>query len=121
MPYKNIWEDNGVYRKYSNHITGQEILQAAQDVHGHALFDSIRYVINDLLEVTKHDISPHEIRSLAAIDKAASITNSNIKIAIVATIPTIHAFSSLYSELINKTPFSCEIFTCIGKARKWVI
>lgn len=121
MPYKNIWERDGVYRRYSNSITGKEVLQAVQDVHGHELFDSIRYVINDFLEVTKHDVSLHDIKSLAAIDKAAALTNPNIKIAIVTTMPTIQTLSSLYGELINKSPFTCKIFSCLDEARKWVI
>lgn len=119
MSYENIWEKDGVYRKYSNCITGKEILQAVQDVHGSAQFDSICYVINDLLDVTEHDISHKEIKTIVAINRAAALTNPNIKVAVVATIPTIQDMVSLYCELMNNTPFSCEEFTKLEDARKW--
>lgn len=121
MSYENIWEKNGVYRQYCNRITGKEILQAVQDVHGHAQFDSICYVINDLLNVTEHDVSYSEIKTLAAIDKASALTNPNIKIAMVATMSTIQDMASMYGKLINKSPFSCEVFTNLDEAREWVI
>lgn len=102
MSYENIWEKGGVYRKYSNHVTGEEVFQAVQDVYGHAQFDSIHYVINDFLDVTNHDeVSHKDLKSLAAIDKAAAISNPNIKIAIVATLSTIQKMASTYGELMT--------------------
>lgn len=121
MSYENIWENGGVYRRYSNYITGQEIIQSNQEVHGHAQFDSINYVINDLLNVTEHNVSHNEIKRIVAIDKAAALTNPNIKVAIITVIPTIQELASMYSDLINQTPFSCKVFESIDEAREWAI
>lgn len=120
MSYEHIWEKNGVYRKYSGSTNGEEIIQAMADVHGHALFDSIRYVINDLLHITEHNISSKDIITIAAIDKAAAISNPNIKIAIVATMPTLQMLASLYGDLISVSPYTSEIFTNLDEARNWL-
>ena len=119
MSYINIWEEGGVYRKYTNFITGGEILQSIQDVHGSPDFDSISYVINDLLDITEYDISNNDIKTIVAIDKASALSNPNIKIAVVAAMPSIQNLTSLYSELINNTPFSCNVFSTIDEAREW--
>lgn len=120
MSYENIWEEKGVYRKYSHCVTSKELFQAMEDVHSHALFDSVRYVINDLLHVTDHDVTSEDIITLAAIDKAAALTNPNIKIAIVATMPTIKILASLYGDLISSSPYTSEVFTNLDDARNWV-
>ena len=120
MPYENIWEKDGVYRRYCNRITGEEIMQAVQDIHGHSQFDSICYVINDLRYVTSHDISHRELKEVAMIDKASALSNPGIKIAIVTTMPTIQNIANTYGELIGNTSFTCELFSNLDEAREWV-
>ena len=119
MSYENIWEKKGVYRKYSHCVTSKEISQAMEDVHGHALFYSIRYVINDYLDVTESDITTADVITLAALDKAAALINPNIKVAIVATEPTIQKLAVLYGDLISHSPYSSEVFTNLDEARIW--
>jgi len=94
MSYENIWEKNGVYRKYNSGITGKELIQAAEDVLGHKLFDSISYVINDLLQVTEHDVKTSDIITLSEMDRVAADINPNVKVAIVATTPTVKLMAS---------------------------
>ena len=119
MPFENVWEDNGVYRKYHGRVNAEEILQAMNDVHGHKMFDSIRYVINDFLNVTECDIAASDVLSLAALDRAAALTNPNIKIAMVATETIIQMFANLYGDLIAKSPYTSEVFTDLEEAKIW--
>ena len=120
MSYENIWEKNGVYRKYHNGINGKEFIQASEDILRHKLFDSIRYVINDLLHVTEHDVKTSDIITLAKMDRAAVAINPNIKVAIVATSPTIKLLASLYGDLMSQSPYPSKIFKNIDEARIWV-
>lgn len=120
MSYENIWEKNGVYRKYHNGINGKEIIQAVEGVLGHDLFYSIRYVINDLLHVTDHDVKTSDIITLAEMDRAAAIINPDIKVAIVATMPTVKLLASLYGDLMINSPYPVEIFSRLDEARSWV-
>lgn len=121
MSYKNIWEKDGVYRKYTKCITGIDIINAMGEVHGHELFDSISYVINDFLDVTEMELTPVEIKTLAAIDKAAALSNPNIKIALVATKPTIQSMAEMYGDFMSESPYISEVFTELNEARKWII
>lgn len=119
MAYENIWEKNGVYRKYSNNVTGEDIRQAMEEVHGHRLFDSIHYVINDFLDIKECNLSTTEVVAFAALDRAAALTNPNINIAIVATEKTIQTLATLYGDLISRSPYSSEVFINLEEARNW--
>jgi hypothetical protein len=119
MSYENIWEKRGVYRKYSGRVTGKEILRAVQAVEGDARFESVRYVINDFLDVTEQDISPEDIKIIAAIDNAAALTNPDIRVAVVATMEAIQKMAALYIELSIETPYLCEMFTSLSEGRGW--
>lgn len=119
MPFENIWEESGVYRKYHSQVTGNEISQAMEEVHGHELFDSIRYVINDYLNVIECTVTAADVVTLAALDKAAALSNPNIKIAIVATDSIIHLLANLYGDLIEDSSYTSKVFTNLDEARVW--
>ncbi len=120
MPYENVWEQQGVYRKYRGLVTGKEILKAAEEVEGDSRFDHIRYVINDFLAVTEQRISPKEIRIIAAIDKAAALSNPDIMVAIVATEQAIQEMAALYCDLSIDSPYPTRMFTGLDEAREWL-
>ena len=120
MPYENTWEEKGVYRKFYNGINGKELIQAAEDVIEHELFDSIRYVVNDLLAVTEHDVKTSDVLILAGMDRDLANINPNIKVAIIATLPTIQTLASLYGDLMANSPYPSKIFTNLDEARDWV-
>lgn len=120
MPYKNVWESQGVYRKYNGIVTGKEIREAVEDVEADSRFDSIRYVINDFLEVAEQVVSPQDIQIIAAIDKVASQSNPNIQIAIVATEQGIQDMASLYQGFSGDSPFETKIFLIVDDARDWL-
>ncbi|NIX00504.1 MAG: hypothetical protein GWN13_20085, partial [Phycisphaerae bacterium] len=86
----------GVYRKVTGSITGAEYISAVEEVSSAPSFETIRYVINDLLEVTEQNLTTDDIEYMAAIDSAASKTNPNIVIAIIATEKQIQALAKLY-------------------------
>ena len=120
MSYENIWEKSGVYRKYYNGINGKELIQAIEDVLSHKLFNTVNYVINDMLQVTEHDVTTADVITLSKMDREAVLINPSIKVAIVATVPTIKVLASLYGDLMSNTPYPCKIFDNIDDARVWV-
>ncbi len=118
MAYQNVWEKRGIYRKYQGFITGLDLLNAVREVEGDARFDQIRYVINDFSEVTEQAISQQDLEEVAALDYAAAFSNPNIRLAVVATDPSITEMASLYSEF-SDSPYPTEIFSEIESARAW--
>ncbi len=122
MPIQHTWEKQGVYRKVTGSITGAEYISAVEEVSSAPSFETIRYVINDLLEVTEQNLTTDDIEYMAAIDSAASKTNPNIVIAIIATEKQIQALAKLYGDISKRlvSPYRTEIFTNTEDARAWV-
>ncbi|MEJ2142238.1 MAG: hypothetical protein P8Y24_07760 [Gammaproteobacteria bacterium] len=120
MSYKNIWEQHGIYRLFSGKLAGKELLESIQQVEADARFDSVRYVINNFLDVTEIDISPKDIKIIAAIDIAAALSNPHIYIAQVATDPQIEKLNELYSSVAGKSPYPTKVFNNLEDARKWL-
>ena len=121
MPYEHTWEERGVYRRYYGTITGGELLKAVEEVGGDPRFDRIRYVLNDCLGVEQVKITHDEIELVAAIDKGASLSNSDIKVAIVATGQVVLELATLYSDLSDQYMiYPTRIFPSLEQARDWV-
>lgn len=120
MSYENIWEATGLYRKYSNDITGEEIIESMEDGYSHPSFNSVSYVINDFLNIKNYDITTSNVLAIAEIDKAAAIRNQDIKVAIVATTPTLQVLATLYGDLIDNSLYTSEVFTNVDEARLWI-
>jgi hypothetical protein len=118
MAFEIRWEAQGVCRQYRGFVDGDELLASIQQVEGDRRFDQIRYVINDFLEVAGHDVPAAKMRLIAAIDKAAALSNPNIRVAIVATSAQIQALAQLYAGAAQ--PYPTEIFANLAAARAWI-
>jgi hypothetical protein len=118
MPFVIHWETQGVYRKYHGHVGGDELLASIQHIEADDRFDHIRYVINDFLAVAGHDVSTAKLRLIAAIDKAATLSNPNIRVAIVTTGAPILTLAQHY--VAAAPPYPTEIFPSVAAARAWI-
>lgn len=121
MAYVNHWEERGIYRKYSGKLHGDEILEAVQKVEADSRFDTIRYVINDYLDITDIDIKLTNIKIVAAIDSAATLTNPNIILAQVTTNPEVEDVITNYLKAAPKNSYPSKNFTHLDKAREWIV
>jgi hypothetical protein len=119
MPYKNSWEQHGVYRKYSGQVTGSDILQAIEEIAADPRYDDIQYVINDFLEIAGSQVTDQEVELIAAMDYAASLSNPNIRLAIVTTDPLMQQLLLQYSA-VSPPSFPTEIFSDLDASRLWV-
>jgi len=119
VAYKNNWERNGVIKVFSGSIDGQQVLDSVISVEEDIRFDSVRYVINDFLEVADIDISDGDVARVAAIDRAASITNPNIRIAVVTKDDRMRELARRYGDLMKNSPYQTLLFESIDAAREW--
>ena len=120
MSYHNKWEAKGIYRKFTGIVSGQEVLLSNYAIQGDPRFDDIRYVINDFTEIVDFEVSTRDIDTIAAVDNAASISNPNIKVAIVATLEPLLLWAKRYCANMQGSPYECELFNSIDDAAKWV-
>lgn len=120
MSHLNIWEKKGLYRKFENKINGEEVLTSNLTIQGDSRFDDIRYVINDFTQIIDFEVSSTDINVIAATDNAASISNPNIKIAIVSSHEPLLTWIKHYCGIMKDAPFDCKIFDNINDTYKWV-
>ena len=120
MPFTNTWETDGLYRKFTGVISGEEILASNFELHVEPRFQKIKYVINDFTDITGHSIETGHTKIYATTDEIISNTKGKLKIAlIVIQDPLIPLANSYRDQMVGKL-FECEIFKTLDKARQWV-
>jgi hypothetical protein len=118
MAYQNIWEKRGIYRRYEGVVTGSDLLSAIHEIEGDIRFDQIRYVINDFLAVSEQAITQEELEEVAALDYATSLSNANIRLAIVTADPLLLEIADRYRAL-SDSPYPTRTFAQLRAARVW--
>ncbi len=120
MGFEIIWQSpNGLIKRHFGHVTGSEIFAAVVRIEADSRFDTLRYVINDFSECTSISVAPGEIEEIAAIDHAASMSNPNIRIAIIATQPEVIAQGKAYAN-DPLTNYKTRVFSSIDEAEPWL-
>ena len=120
MSYHNHWEEKGLYRVFSNKISGEEILRSNLELHGHPRFTRLGYVINDFLNIAEFEISNLDVLKVSTLDNVATQTNDQIKIAIVATDEALLHWIHQYMKQMTDSPYPCKIFATVDDAQQWV-
>jgi len=120
MPHTYTWEPEGLYRKFTGAISGEEILESNFTLHTDPRFQSIKYIINDFTEVTEYSIETAHTRVYALTDEIISRTKGALKIALVVTHPSLIALANNYREEMINNKFDCDIFKAIEDARAWI-
>lgn len=114
------WEaPDGVLKRYFGHVTDSEVLEGNQQVEADPRFDELRYVVNDFTDCTSLETSSPDVEAIAAIDGAAAVSNSRIRIAIVATHVDVLAVSRAYASS-SRNPYDTRIFESVDEARAWL-
>ena len=89
MPYCIDWEPQGVYKKYTGQVTGQEFLKAVHTVNVSPNFHAYRYVINDFSDCTEFDLPGNYSDDALAAAIGAHASNTKFIAAFVARHPDI--------------------------------
>ena len=119
MGYELLWKERGVIKKYHGTVTNRDLMQSVIESESDMRFDSLRWVINDFLEISAYDASPAVVEDIVVIDKGASFTNPHIRIAVVATLPAIIEMARQYAESpLNAYP--TRIFGAMPEALAWL-
>lgn len=121
MPYRIDWEPFGVVKTFFDTVTHDEIFSCLTTVEADPRFDELRFVINDFTAVGHYAAhSSEDAHEVAAIDRAASLTNPRIIIAIVATHPDMVALCEGYAQS-PLNPYPTRIFDTMAAARAWAV
>lgn len=119
MSFELDWEPRGVVKRYFGRVTGEEILAAGIQSQGDHRFDQNRYAINDFLDCTEFVFDQKVLEEVAAFAGAAELSNPNIKIAIVATLPAVVEATMRYVGLRLQS-YPTRVFATRAEARAWI-
>lgn len=120
MPHTITWEPDGLYRKFTGEISGDEILESNYELHTDPDFKNIKYIINDFTEISGHSIEVSYTKAYAISDNVISAIRGSLKVALVAIQDDHVELANDYRNQMEGKKFECEIFKRIEDARKWV-
>ena len=118
MAYELLWEANGIFWKYSDKVTGSEIIEASTSIYGDERFDMLKYKLVDFLDVETIDIGKHQLALIAYQHLAAERSNPYIKNAIL--VNSCHKMAHEFASFFSKSSWEVKVFTDHEKANKWV-
>lgn len=116
MTYTLEWEKKGVYKRFSGNVSFQEYARSQTEVLSDARADDIRYVINDLLDMTGYSVTEDEAEYAAAYNRASSFSNPDVRIAYVTTDLRLRMLLKLSAAL---SAYELRAFDTLADAREW--
>lgn len=118
MPYRLIWEKNGLVEVYSGEVTGPEMNRLNELVAADPRFDSLWWIIADVSDASATEDLADYYEEGAAMAYAASRSNNRIIIAVVAPDPKMAKIAARFQEY--PSPFPYRIFSSMEAAREWI-
>ncbi|MFT7129977.1 MAG: hypothetical protein ACI89U_002096 [Gammaproteobacteria bacterium] len=120
------WDtDRVLHVRYLEGVSSHEYLESVLSFGGDPRFDLLKVIISDWSgyssETSQVDIK--EIEKTAAYTKAMSLTNPNIKLAMVLMNSSVEhrgAFASLFELLSDGIPWKVASFNTLDEAKVWL-
>ena len=120
MSYTISWREDGIYRKFSEVVQPEEILQSNFSLHEDPRFLEVDYIINDFTTIEGVRLNPDHAQIFASTDDIISDNREKkMKVAIAAQ-PDYQSLAEVYRQSLNTRMLICEIFNTVDDAEKWV-
>lgn len=119
MAHSYNWESEGLYRKFTGEISGEEILISNFEIQSREEFVTIKYIINDFSDISGYTVNHTHTGIYARTDDIISDTKGKLKIAIIADKEEVIALAKNYRQKMKNSQFSCEIFKTLEEAKMW--
>ena len=118
MPYLLIWEHDGVYKKFTGVVTGDELLRSVNEVANDMQIGKARYEVSDYLGAESTEFSQDALNEVRAVRIGSFQRNPRIRVAIVTRDPQIQQriFSTIATRL---TLHQTQLFSDVVDANLW--
>ena len=121
MAYELVWEDNGVYWKYSGNVSGNEIIDASTSIYGDARFIALKYKFVDFLDVVNFEMDQSQLALIAYQHLAAERANPYLKnVILIKQGHKITQMAHEFAAFFNKSSWDVKVFTDLDEANSWV-
>jgi hypothetical protein len=123
MPYQTIWEQQGVFWKYSGIITNEDIVHSNNEFYGNPRSEDANYQLVDGTKIEKLKIDLSSVELLAATDYACGLSLKKLKVAFVSVRPEISELFEAYIDFAIEynCKWECKIFNDLAAAREWAL
>ena len=120
MTCETIWENKGVLKRLSGHVSADEFVHSVEAIQADPRFDDIRYVINDFSQVSSHELDEDLLQELAAIQYGAQASNPQVRAVYVGVDPELAR--QLRGILIDsqRSLYRVALFDTLPQARDWL-
>jgi hypothetical protein len=119
MSYQISWQGSDVQITFEGLVVFDDIYEADNMLYGDPRFDTMKYTLFDLFKVEKFDVSKREAEEIAALDRASTVWNNKIKVAIVARDPYIVELITVYKNNMAGTKWIIKGFDNLSDAIGW--
>lgn len=120
MPYKVNWEKSGVYMKLYGVVGTEDLENLYSDINDDPRFEDVNYQICDFLDMEVMNYSGKEVQKFGHLDKAGSLSNPRVKVALVIRNREAQKLSNIYQAELANTSWDAEVFHTEDDARTWV-
>ena len=123
MAIISTWLENdlGLYRQFNGDISVVDIVKGSLDLQQNPKFKSIRYVIDDYLNVTSIVFKAEQTQSIANVVRMRANTKEYLKIAIISRdSEESKAVANEFCEQMKECHYQCQVFYSLDDAKAWV-
>ncbi len=121
MACEITWGNKELNLKFSGKVIEDDLFDLIKFVQGNEKFDSLRYEIFDFPDVEEYQMSEKTLKIFVQINKASSITNPNLKMAIVIKDAGMVRMAELFIKEIGDSFRKVEWFSSVENEREWFL
>lgn len=122
MPFRTIWENDGIKWEFYDYVTSNEIWEANEVFFSDPRSKTAKYQIVHTLETTGVEWNPLDIVEVSANDVAASRSLKRLKMAYIANDDKIREKIEKYVEISRNLNSNWHFrgFESEEEARSWL-
>lgn len=121
MPFSVTTRRDVVTFRFSGFVTVVEFLGGAMALNAHEDFESIRYIVNDFLDIDGHEIDTASVLEALAVNSiGAKRTNPDIRVVVVTEDDRIIAMAKAMSAQPYDDAHEVRHFPTMSAAQVWM-
>jgi len=122
MPYRTIWENDGVMWEFHGYVTAREIEEANEEFYRDPRSKTAKYQIVNALNTIDLEWKPIDIVEMTLVDVGASRTNNSLKLAFLTNKDTVRDKVEKYVNISRNlnSDWRFRGFESLIEAREWI-
>jgi hypothetical protein len=120
MPLESTWAGRSLHRRFYGLVLAGEILSSNDAIYGDARFDELRFIYADFMDAEDVLVDTAQLKRLAALDHAASLSNARVKLAIIVAASHLQELARIYKQHNSRGGWSVEVFSSRAAAATWM-